>query len=156
MRPPLRRTPILCTLARGVQNNLNVTKIDGKIDDVRLYTRALTDAEIAALVPAAAVNKAPQVSAGPDQTIQDSSPATLQGSYVDDGWPATSSTAKWTVWRKISGPGDVEFENRYALATTANFTQVGMYVLELQGSDGAHLVRDTTTITVGQTPLPPR
>ncbi len=71
-------------IGTGGENNLNVTKIDGKIDDVRLYTRALTDAEIAALVPAAAVNKPPQISAGPDQTIPASSPATLQGSYVDD------------------------------------------------------------------------
>ncbi len=32
------------------------TTIDGRIDDVRLYTRALSDAEIAALVPGATIN----------------------------------------------------------------------------------------------------
>lgn len=124
------------------------SKIDGRIDDVRLYTRALSDAEVASLVPGAVMNQPPAADTGPDTSISTSSSATLQGSYSDDGRPATSAIAAWTVWRKISGPGEIRFGNPYAPVTTATFAQPGEYTLELQASDGAHVVHDVVTATV--------
>jgi len=124
------------------------TKIDGQIDDVRLYTRPLSETEIVALVPGAVLNENPRVDAGGhfDVTLPES--ANLAGSYADDGHPPTSATAHWTAWRKVSGPGRIYFENRFSLKTKVEFSQPGTYLLELQGSDGAHMARDTVTITV--------
>lgn len=124
------------------------TKIDGQIDDVRLYSRPLSETEIAALVPGAVANEAPQIDAGKDLSVTLPERANLTGSYADDAHPPTSATAHWIAWRKISGPGRVDFENRFSLETTAEFSRPGEYVLELQGSDGAHLARDAVTITV--------
>ena len=118
-----------------------------QIDDVRLYTRALSDAEIAALVPGAAVNEAPRINAGQD-TMSSTIDVSLHGVFSDEGGPSTGVTARWTVWRKVSGPGEVYFDEPYELITTASFERPGAYVLELQGSDGGHLVRDTTVITI--------
>jgi predicted amidohydrolase len=125
----------------------NPTKINGQIDDVRLYTRALSDAEIATLVPGAVVNEAPLIDAGPD-TMSSTIDVSLHGVFSDEGGPSTGVTARWTVWRKVSGPGEVTFDELYELITTASFERPGAYVLELQGSDGGHLVRDTTVITI--------
>lgn len=133
-------------IGRGRPNSESPT--DGKIDDVRVYTRALSDAEIAAFVPGAVINQPPEIDAGPDRTVSISSSALLQGTYADDEIPATSSIARWTAWRKVSGPGSVRFENRYDLATSVTFTQPGVYVLELQASDGAHLAHDTVKLVV--------
>ena len=52
---------------------------------------------------------------------------TLGGSGV----PATTIT-----WSKQSGPGDVTFADPHALETTATFSQVGDYVLELTAAEG--------------------
>ncbi len=125
----------------------NPTKIDGQIDDVRLYTRPLSDAEIAAFVPGVAVNEPPFIDAGED-TISSTLDVSLHGVFSDEGGPTTGVTARWTVWRKVSGPGEVYIDERYELITTASFERPGVYVLELQGSDGGHLVRDTTVITI--------
>jgi predicted amidohydrolase len=126
--------------------------VDSLIDDVRLYTRALCDAEIAALAPGSVVNQPPAVNAGPDVSVALPAAATLQGSYTDDGVPATSAVARFTIWRKVSGPGDVQFANRFTPSTSATFSMPGAYVLELVGSDGAHRRSDTVRITVDPAP----
>ena len=125
----------------------NPTKIDGQIDDVRLYTRPLSDAEVAALAPGAIVNEPPLINAS-QEMISSMRDVTLHGVFSDEDCPSTGVTARWTVWRKVSGPGEVYFDEPYELITTASFECPGTYVLELQGSDGGHLVRDTTAITI--------
>ncbi|MCS7315691.1 MAG: hypothetical protein NZ554_09470, partial [Bryobacteraceae bacterium] len=56
-------------------------------------------------------------------------------------------------WRKVSGPGDVRFENPAALATAATFSRPGEYVLgldaEWKGGKG------TATLHVTVEPPPP-
>lgn len=123
------------------------TMIDGQIDDVRLYTRPLSEMEVAALVPGAVANQSPRIDGGEDLDVMLPEKADLRGSYRDDSHPPTSAAARWTAWRKVAGPGRVFFENRFALKTTVEFSEPGTYVLELQGSDGAHLARDTMTVT---------
>jgi hypothetical protein len=124
------------------------TTIDGRIDDVRLYTRALSDAEIAAQVPGATVNTAPTVDAGQDVQVTQSNAAALNGTVTDPAGPATGNIARWTAWRKLAGPGRVTFNDRYAVDTSATFTHPGRYTLELRASDGAWLVNDTVEVTV--------
>lgn len=122
--------------------------IDGQLDEIRLWTRPLTDAEIAELVKGAVVNKPPTVKAGPDVTGAAGVDVAISGSTTDDGHPATSATARWTWWEKVSGPGAVAFGNRFAAATTVNGSVPGKYVLALHAFDGGHHVWDTVTVTL--------
>ncbi|MEZ5319467.1 MAG: glycoside hydrolase family 127 protein [Vicinamibacterales bacterium] len=41
-----------------------------------------------------------------------------------------------TTWRKVSGPGEVTFEDSSALVTTARFSELGDYVLALDAETG--------------------
>jgi hypothetical protein len=122
--------------------------LDGLIDDVRLYRRALSDEELAALVPKAKLNRPPVIDAGQDRVVPLSAKAGLAGDYRDDRAFASSLTAGWTVWRKVSGPGDVHYADRFALHTTATFSKPGKYLLELRASDGAHVVSDVLEVIV--------
>jgi len=129
--------------------------LDGLIDDVRVYKRALSDQEIAALVPGAKINKPPIVDAGRDLSVsfvrrdsQSKNKAKLSGTYRDDRAFVSSRTVAWMSWVRISGPGDVHFGNKFAPDTTASFNVPGEYVLELRASDGAHLVSDTVKVNV--------
>jgi hypothetical protein len=124
--------------------------LDGKIDEVRLYTRPLADEEVAALIPGASVNAPPVVDAGPPLTVTKSTAHSLEGSFEDDGVPATSNSVTWTRWRQLSGPSAARLDNRFAVDTEVAFDVDGTYVLELVGSDGSHRVADTVSIVVGE------
>ncbi len=93
-------------------------------------------------------NKAPLVSAGPDQTITLPATANLVGTVTDDGLPAgTTSVVSWSV---VSGPGTVVFGNGNSPTTTASFSKGGTYVLRLTANDSALLSSDDVTVTVIQ------
>ena len=57
------------------------------------------------------------------------------------------------AWRKISGPGDVQFVDAKAALTTATFSAPGDYVLEVTAADGKD-TGPTSTLTV-TVELPP-
>ena len=88
-----------------------------------------------------AVNLAPTVNAGADQTITSLAPANLNATVTDDGLPIPPGavTMNWTV---VSGPGTVTFGDSTQAATTAFFSQVGTYVLRLTASDGVLSAND--------------
>ncbi|MCB4757051.1 MAG: Ig-like domain-containing protein, partial [Elusimicrobia bacterium] len=103
-----------------------------------------------------AANQAPQVDAGADQTIAIgcisvphfylcSGFATLHGRATDDGLPNPPGTVS-TSWAKVSGPGDVDFDNDSQLSTTASFIVPGDYVLRLSANDTQLTSSDTVTI----------
>ena len=96
--------------------------------------------------PAAPVNQAPNVNAGPDQTVVLPSAATLSGTVTDDGLP--TGAAVTSTWTKVSGPGAVSFGNAGAPATTASFGAAGAYVLRLTASDSQLSASDDVTVTV--------
>jgi hypothetical protein len=80
------------------------------------------------------LNHAPLVNAGPDQSVNlADGPVFLTGQVTDDGLPNNTLT---TAWSKLSGPGDVNFADANSLDTTATFSQVGAYQVQLQASDG--------------------
>ncbi|MBI3466591.1 MAG: alginate lyase family protein [Planctomycetes bacterium] len=91
-------------------------------------------------------NLAPVVDAGADQNVPLSQSANLDGTVTDDGKPAPAVVT--TAWTKISGPGTVTFGNPTTVDTTAAFSAPGVYVLQLQASDGALIGSDRVTITV--------
>ena len=119
--------------------------MNGVIDDVRIYNRALTPAEISAIINGAP-NLPPVVNAGPDRTVVLPGSATLSGTVTDDARPTPAAiTLNWT---KVSGPGTVTFSAPNAATTTASFSAAGTYVLRLTASDGALSAADELTVTV--------
>jgi len=76
-----------------------------------------------------AVNVAPVVSAGSDQSIRLPATAGLHGTVTDEGVPTT-------IWSMTSGPGTVTFADAAALSTTATFSAAGSYELTLSADDG--------------------
>lgn len=96
-------------------------------------------------------NQAPVVSAGEDQSVVVTSPATLDGTVSDDGLPNSPGHVT-TTWTKVSGPGSVSFGDASAVDTTAQFTQAGSYVVRLTATDGELTTYDDLTITVSTVP----
>ncbi|MDR4493776.1 MAG: VWD domain-containing protein [Nitrospirales bacterium] len=92
-------------------------------------------------------NQGPTVATGQDQIISLPSAATLVGTVIDDGLPNPPG-AVTTQWTQSSGPGTTTFTNATGVATTANFTVAGSYVLRLTADDGALQAFDEVTINV--------
>ena len=118
-----------------IGNRLDLTRgWDGLIDDLRIYNRLLSDAEVQslAIVP---TNLAPTVNAGTNQTILWPAVANLNGIVTDDGNPNPPG-AVTVAWNEVRGPGTVTFANSNALATTASFPVAGSYQLQLAANDG--------------------
>ena len=121
-----------------------------KLDDVRLYERALSASEVgdlAAMGDSPPTNTAPTVNAGGDQTIDEGDAATLSGSASDDGLP-TPPGALTVTWELVSGPGDVTFGDAHDATTWCAFSEPGTYVLSLTADDGELTASDETTVTV--------
>jgi hypothetical protein len=89
------------------------------------------------------------VSAGPDQTINLPSNASLDGTVTDDGLPNPPGTVT-TTWSKVSGPGTVTFGDPNAVDTTASFSVEGDYILRLTANDSALSSSDDISITVNR------
>jgi K319L-like, PKD domain len=96
--------------------------------------------------PPPPVNLAPQVSAGPDQTITLPATVNLNGSVSDDGLP-TGGVLSLT-WSVVSDSASIIFGNASQATTTATFTVAGSYVLRLTASDSLLSTSDDVTITV--------
>ena len=90
--------------------------------------------------------------AGNDQTVENT--ANLQGKiYYEEGELNNLDVS----WKKISGPGEVNFSNASAYTTSANFSASGTYVLQFVGKDTRQLnegktyfIADEITITVNE------
>lgn len=91
------------------------------------------------------VNKKPVVSAGKDFSVEVNKDVQLQGVVSDDGKPNNVLSKKWT---KISGPGNVIFEDDSWVDTGVAFKTAGTYVLRLTVDDGELKNSDDLTVTV--------
>lgn len=118
---------------------------EGEIVHVRLR-----DGADAAQDPNAA-NQAPDVYAGPDiQLGEQGGTVTFSGSAADDGKPSAKLTYAWSV---IQGPADaVKLSAPTSLKTQATFSQPGVYVLQLEASDGQATGRHFMIVKVGEQP----
>ncbi|MEA2203723.1 MAG: hypothetical protein QOE77_499 [Blastocatellia bacterium] len=117
------------------------------VSDTQLTTG--DDITITVLPP----NHAPTANAGADQSISLFTPAHLNGSLSDDGYPLGNSLA--STWSKLSGPGEVTFAGANTTVTTATFSLPGIYVLRLTVSDSELTNHDDVTITVNDPRVPP-
>ena len=129
-----------------IGNRLDLTRgWDGLIDDLRIYNRLLSDAEVQSLVTVPP-NLAPTVSAGSNQTVIWPAVANLNGIVTDDGNPNPSGAVTVT-WSEASGPGTVVFANSNSVTTTASFSVAGNYQLQLAANDGQVTTVGTMTVT---------
>jgi len=120
---------------------------NGKIDDVRIYDRALSTEEVEELYAATGqlANIAPNVSAGSDGNASSGVPVNLNGSVSDsDQGPGSLSS----VWSQVSGPGVASFDDTSAPTTDVTFSDDGNYTLQLTATDGSVSVQDQVTFTV--------
>ena len=102
-------------------------------------------------------NHAPEVNAGPDQTITFPASAPLAEVITDDGLPDPPGEVSDT-WSKVSGPGTVTITNTAQLFRVASpmhdvqqqasFSAPGTYVLRLTAFDGELTASDDVTIVV--------
>jgi RHS repeat-associated protein len=127
----------------------------GQLDEVSLYRRALDGQEMWDIFAAdkegkcpTDENRAPVISAGPDQSIsQPAGSVTLFGSITDDGLPLNGIHT--LQWRKLSGPAAVDFADEHSAQTTATFSAPGIYVLQLTGDDSLDQASDNVEVRVG-------
>ena len=114
-----------------------------------------TAADLAVLVTGAGpiINKAPAVSAGPDQSATFPASVSLTGKVLDDGLPSPPGAVTVT-WSQANGPpGGATFGNIHAVSTTVTFSVPGTYYLRLTANDGALSSFDEVGVTVN--PVPP-
>ncbi len=90
---------------------------------------------------------APVVYAGIDRSVMTGGKTYLRGSYK-----SVSPITK-TVWKKVSGPGKVTFEDKNSPETTATFSEPGEYTIALEASSG-RLRSSSELIVKTHTPPP--
>ena len=91
-------------------------------------------------------NQAPTVNAGADTSISIAAAVALAGTASDDGLP--TPTLLTTTWTKLSGPAAVTFDDDSELDTTATFSAIGTYELQLEAYDGEFTTTDTVEVEV--------
>ncbi len=126
------------SLKVGISNVGTTAFLDGLVDDVRLYRRALPASEVASIADG---TFAPTVSAGAVPGATDAITASLGGSASND-----LSGTLTTAWSKVSGPGTATFGNAASPVTTVTFNQPGAYVLRLTATNS--VAQDFSEMTV--------
>ncbi len=138
--------PALTDPAGDAPPNADLVAVFFQNDANQLYLRYDLDVRF----DGAAVNQAPQVNAGANQTITLPALANLGASATDDGLPNPPGALSF-LWSQVSGPGTVTFGNATVLNTTASFSQAGNYTLRFTANDGALSSSADTQVTVSPT-----
>lgn len=117
--------------------------LNGGVDEVALYSRALEAAEIAEIHTGGPAgrritppNRAPFVFAGYDDSVLDTMSFTLTGFAMDDGFPEPSSLS--TTWTQVGGPSDVVFSDPGDVTSEVAIPDFGEYRFRLTAFDGEH------------------
>ncbi|HWA28214.1 MAG TPA: LamG-like jellyroll fold domain-containing protein [Lacunisphaera sp.] len=127
----------------------------GAVDEVTLYTRPLSQAEILAIITAGTQGKTPPddnlppvVNAGPDVAVA-SGTVTLNGTVTDDNKPFGPPSIQWS---QVDGPGTVNFTNGTSATASATFSANGIYLLRLTATDNyTQPVSDLMQVRIGIT-----
>jgi hypothetical protein len=139
------------TMSLQIGNRADADRLwPGMVDDLRVYNYAISNADILAL--AAAGDKAPYITAGPDQQVfYKGEPVQMAATLlVNDGLPNPLAL----VWSVVSvpvgaDPADVVFDDPTAEDPFVTFPPItGVYTLKLAGNDGALQVEDNVVVTL--------
>ena len=111
----------------------------GYLDDLRIYKRKLTEAEIAYLAshPDMGANEAPAVGAatvGDGGLVVSKDTKGAAADAADDGNPSGTLTYEWIVLK--GDAANMQFADRTARETRVTFLKKGDYTLCLKASDG--------------------
>lgn len=90
-------------------------------------------------------NQAPEVNAGPDETIEIDDVLNLSALVSDDGLPDGSLSGAWS---KVSGPGNITFGEITNTDTTATFNATGDFVVQYTATDGELSAADDLAVVV--------
>lgn len=93
-----------------------------------------------------ALNQAPQVNAGQNQTASIGSSVTVSATATDDGLPSGSRLTY--QWSQSSGAGTAQFVNSTSATTSVSFSDVGTYGLTVTVSDGSLQDSDVLSVDV--------
>lgn len=108
---------------------------DGVLDEMRVYSRFITDEEALLLAVDPDNNHAPVIEIPTVRTVKVGQLIALEGVVADDGQPAGGTLI--TGWSIISGDETaVVFDDTANPGTTATFTQTGSYEIMLSATDG--------------------
>ena len=118
----------------------------GRIDDVRVFPRALPPDELLALGGWPLTNHAPLVNAGSNVTVQIGLPVTLVGSVTDDWLPLPPGQVT-TTWSYL-GTNDFTIPAPNDLTNTFVFNQPGDYQFQLTADDGQAATFALVTVSV--------
>ena len=129
-------------IGKGPADILNSWK--GWVDDVRVFPRALSAAEVAAFT---ATNFGAVVWVPTNLTVQVLTPVEIFGRIADDGRPIPPGTVSIT-WTQTVGPAVITLTNASALTNVLEFTQSGNYVFRFIADDGQVKVYADLPVTV--------
>ncbi len=104
-----------------------------------------TNPSTALVLLSTVINDPPTVDAGTGILGTIGNPITLAGAASDDGNPFGSLV---TTWSKVVGPGTVSFGDANALDSTATFSVVGLYTLQLHATDGELARTDLVQVSI--------
>ncbi len=133
------------TLIVGRSAKDNNGSWNGRLDDLRIYNRALDQAEVTQLFNGTAPNTVPAASLSADSSILVGESLNLDGTGSDEETAAGSLGAKWT---QVSGPGTATFGDETLFDTTVQFDVAGVYELALIVDDGEMADGEILTVTV--------
>lgn len=120
-------TAIQKKLIVSADNTLNIDFIR------KIQNPAIKGIQIERIEADDTANTAPNVNLGPDLNINEGDILELNAIVSDDGLPSNTLSMQW---KKLSGPGIVDFSSIHNPQTTASFSQSGQYEIELIASDG--------------------
>ena len=119
----------------------------GRIDDLRIYNRTLSAAEVFGLATLPTGDRAPSVNAGTNQIAVVGVPISLTGTATDDGLPNPPGVLV-TTWSQVSGAGTATFGNTNTTSTTVTFDSTGVYDLRLIADDSQAQSASDVMVTV--------
>ncbi|MBN1387235.1 MAG: glycoside hydrolase family 127 protein [Bacteroidales bacterium] len=139
--------------AEPTANNLNVISIEEvetasirlEVENEEGQASAIYEWEVISSDPTR--KYAPVVDAGIDRSVIIGGKTYLRGSYK------SVSPVTRILWKKVSGPGKVTFEDKKSLETTATFSEPGEYSIALETSSGK-LSASSELIVKAHTPPP--
>ena len=117
---------------------------NGMIDEVRIYDRVLTLAEIQSLAAATPSNLGPVITTNSSLTGSVGSPVTLSATVADNDPVGGTLTYNWG---QTSGPATLTIASPTSISTTTTPSQPGTYGLQFMANDGII----TTFANVGAT-----
>ena len=118
----------------GAFDSSDVVGFNGLLDEVRIYNKALSLAEVQDLYGGSPSNMGPKINLGSTVSGSAGIPFTLAAAVTDDGLGSGPLTFGWST---VAGPGSAFFDNPGSSTTNATCSLSGSFTLRLVANDGS-------------------